>query len=310
MLFILTNSQDATASFLTAALNKSEVPFVRLDTDQLVPRIAISYRPRTPAIKVDNIWYEAEQIGTIWYRRPERLKDERFANSAEGKCILGEWTEFIEGFFAHVPKSKWINYPSNNALASHKLEQLTTASTLGFEVPDTLGTQDRDSFREFFTKNQGQVVTKPIASGYLERSGSERDSLIYTNQVHAQHLEDLDDLSTCPTFFQQFIRKQFDVRITVVDGDIHAVALFAKDKNGQQRCDIRRNNMADVAYEKIELPTAVRAAIEKLMNHYGLRFAAIDMAVAVTGEWFFFEINPNQCQPIAPAAAIFGSGFA
>jgi hypothetical protein len=46
------------------------------------------------------------------------------------------------------------------------------------------------------------------------------------------------------------------------------------------------------------------------MNHYGLRFAAIDMAVAVTGEWFFFEINPNQCQPIAPAAAIFGSGFA
>jgi hypothetical protein len=30
-----------------------------------------------------------------------------------------------------------------------------------------------------------------------------------------------------------------------------------------------------------------------LAADYGLRFAAIDMAVALTGEWVFFEVNPN-----------------
>lgn len=293
MLFILTNSQDATASYLISVLEKSEVPFLRLDTDQLLSRIAISYSHGTPTIKIDGHWFTAEDVNHIWYRRPEKLKDNRFNNSPESKYALAEWSEFVECFFAHVPRAKWMNHPSCNALASRKLEQLTTAVSFGFAVPETLVTQEPDALRTFFKQHHGQVIAKPLSSGYIERTGEESDSLIYTNSVSENHLENLDDLSSCPTLFQQFIQKRYDVRITVVDSDVHAVTLRATDKFGEQRCDIRRNNMADVAYQTISLSDDIKVRIQNLVAHYGLRFAAIDMAITVNGEWYFFEVNPN-----------------
>jgi len=293
MVIILTNSQDATVSYLVSALEKSKVHFLRLDTDKLISKVAISYTSGKPVIKTDNFKYRPEDISVIWYRRPEKLKDNRFDNSSESRYTLAEWAEFIECFFAHVPKTKWINHPSCNSQASRKLEQLTRASSLGLMIPDTLATQEPDDLRAFYKRHDGRLIVKPISIGYIERPGESNDTLIYTNRVESRHLENLTDLTICPTLFQQFIQKQCDVRITVLDTDIHAVAIKASDIPGEQRCDIRRNNMADVAYESITLPESIKTKLMRLMSYYGLRFAAIDMAVSTAGEWYFFEINPN-----------------
>jgi hypothetical protein len=293
MLFILTNSQDATASYLVPVLENSKIPFLRLDTDCLLSKIAITYSNGKPGIKIDGRWYNDTDVDCIWYRRPEQLKDSRFDDSPESRYTRSEWTEFIECFFAHVPIARWMNHPSRNALASRKLEQLTTAIELGFRIPDTLATQEPDELKQFYSSHSGQVIIKPLSNGYIERKGDECDSLIYTNRLTENHLDKLDDLKVCPALFQQYILKQSDVRITVVDSDIHAVKLCAADASGEQRCDIRRNNMSDVAYELIALPNNVEDCVRKLMRHYDLRFAAIDMAVSITGEWYFFEVNPN-----------------
>jgi regulator of PEP synthase PpsR (kinase-PPPase family) len=111
--------------------------------------------------------------------------------------------------------------------------------------------------------------------------------------VDSDHLVDLTDLQSCPTFFQQRVEKEFDVRITIVDDEINAMALFVKDSDGSQRCDVRRNNMEDVAYQTARLPAHVVQSIRSLMKHYRLRYGAIDMAVDRDGRWVFFEINPN-----------------
>jgi hypothetical protein len=293
MLLVLTSSDDATASFLLPILDGHGVKFARINTDSLAATTSILYRVGSAAIRLGERWLEPDAISNVWYRRPEPLKDDRFDKSPEGGYTLAEWTACVEGFFAHIPKHRWVNHPANNAMASHKMEQLTTAQTLGFNVPATLVTQDPEAARSFYCEHNRAIIIKPMASGYIERNDEEYDSLIYTNRIRPEDLEHLHELAACPTLFQQSIEKYCDVRITVMDSDIHAVALFASDNEGYQRCDIRRNNMADVRYETADLPTCVIAAINKLMKHYGLRFGAIDMAMSVTGEWYFFEINPN-----------------
>jgi glutathione synthase/RimK-type ligase-like ATP-grasp enzyme len=185
-----------------------------------------------------------------------------------------------------------MNFPANNALASRKLEQLSTARQLGLAVPDTVLTQDQDVLRRFFQKHDGQVIVKPLGRAYIERSKGENDSLIYTNSISEHDLNDLADLATCPTYFQKAIRKRSDVRITCVDGDTHAMELLAQD-HGQQRCDIRRNNMSDVSYRSLSLPDDIALKVRQLTAHYCLRFAALDMAVDTEGMWYFFEVNPN-----------------
>jgi glutathione synthase/RimK-type ligase-like ATP-grasp enzyme len=293
MLLILSNSEDVTADYLGSVLALSGAEFLRLDTDTVLQRAAFAYEASGPLVRVDGVWYPPSCFSNVWYRRPERLKHPQIDNTPEGRFVLEEWSEALEGFLALIEEPKWVNHPSRNVRASHKLEQLTRATSLGLTVPDTLVTQDPDRLREFFARHAGQVIVKPMASGYVERPEGERDSLIYTNRVRADHLADLDDLRACPTLFQQFIEKRCDVRITAVDGDLHAVGMTAQEPDGTQRCDIRRNNMEDVAYQPVTLPEGVRSQLENLLASYGLRFAAIDMAVATDGEWVFFEVNPN-----------------
>lgn len=293
MLLILTNSQDVTADYLAAALSSRGVAYVRLDTDTALQQIGFDYADSRPVLLLGGVEHGPERFSAVWYRRPERLRHPGISLAPEGRLVLEEWAEALEGFLAHIGEEKWVNHPSRNVRASHKLEQLSRARSVGLAVPDTLVTQDPARLRAFYARHGGRVIAKPMASGHVERPEGEEDSLIYTSRVRASDLNDLDDLRTCPTLFQQFVDKRTDVRITVVDTDLHAVELIAREPDGTQRCDIRRNNMEDVTYRPVTLPVAVRTRVEALVESYGLRFAAIDMAVAADGGWVFFEVNPN-----------------
>jgi len=293
MILALTNNEDATCDYLLPILAEAGIPFLRLDTDTLISESSLSYCKGSPTFTVRGQRLSPKTISHIWYRRPERLKDARFSDTPEGSFIINEWSEAIEGFLSHVPRAKWINHPSANVAASNKLEQLSCASKLGMRIPDTLMTQDEFEAKAFFERHNGNVIAKPMSNGYIERSSGE-DSLIYTSRVQSQYLQNgRDDLVQCPTLFQECILKLSDVRITLTDGDIHAVELHAADSDGQQRCDIRRNNMADVEYTHTTLPPPISDFVSRLANRYELRFAAIDMAIDVDGNWVFFEVNPN-----------------
>jgi len=291
-ILILTNSKDATADYLMEKLQHQGLPLVRWDTDDLIGRVRVAYSVGDPAVLWEGRWYRPQDFTAVWNRRPERIKHTSIDATPEGEFVLDEWSEVLEGFLAHIAPPRWMNHPSSNAIAAHKLGQLTLARSLGLAVPDTLVTQEPLGLREFYNRHGGKIVVKPLSKGYVERSGEERDSLIYTNRVLEKHLDDLADLSECPTLFQQYIDKRSDVRLTVVDASYHAVELVGED-DGVQRCDIRRDNMHDVRYREISLPEEIRSQVAKMIARYRLRFAAIDFAVAGDGHWYFLEINPN-----------------
>ncbi len=293
MLLILTNSDDATASHLETKLRDRDIRWLRFDTDKSLYDASLSFRKGRPELVVGPYSLTPDKIDHVLYRRPERLKHEAIDDTPEGKFVYGEWAEALEGFLAHIHKPKWMNWPAANVAASHKIEQLSRAEQLGFLVPETLVTSDPNELRSFYEAQRGKIIAKPMAKGYVERADEGNDSLIYTNRVFEDHLLDLDELPNCPTLFQRFVEKTADVRIAVIDREVHPVALYASDSSGLQRCDIRINNMSDVQYERIELPELEKTNILRLMDYYELRFAAIDMAIGTDGRWYFFEVNPN-----------------
>src|SRR5258708_1232524 len=150
MLLILTNSKDATTDYLISVLDQHRVQFLRFDTDTALSAINFSYQESLPVLRFGKESYRPDSFTNVWYRRPERLKHELVDESPEGMFIFGEWAEALEGFFALIPKAKWMNHPSRNVGASHKLEQLTSARSVGFTVPETIVTQEGDELRAFF----------------------------------------------------------------------------------------------------------------------------------------------------------------
>jgi glutathione synthase/RimK-type ligase-like ATP-grasp enzyme len=290
MLIILTASDDVTSTYFAERAASVGTPLVRIDTDACTDRLRVGYTTLGGAIiEFDGHRLRASDISAVWLRRPREIRVQ-LDDAAESAHVANEWAEAIEGFLAHVPRERWMNHPTANVRASHKLEQLTRAAAHGLRVPKTLVTQSSAELATFWRALDGRVVVKPIASGYLEWPNGGAAS-IFTNRVLESHLDGAL-LSACPTLFQEEIAKAYDVRVTIVDDRITPVALH-RTSDGQQILDIRRDNMEGVEHTRCEMPDDVRDRLMKLVRSYELRFAAVDFAVTSAGDWLFFEINPN-----------------
>lgn len=290
MILILTSQDDATADFVAAKLRRSEC--LRIDTDDLPSAVSIASTEQRSAIRVRRTEFRPEQFSGVWYRRPKAIAFPARLGKAESRHAAAEYTAALEGFLSLIPERRWINHPSRNILAGHKLEQVRRAQSAGFNVPKTFVTQDAAALRRFWKACSGKVILKPLSGGYLEREEPGRDTLIYTNPLREEDLTRTAEIARCPTIFQERIAKKADIRITVVDDDLQAVELTAAD-NDEPRLDIRRNNMTDVVYRRTVLPRSIESSIRRVLRSYGLRFAAIDMLRDFRGKYYFLEINPN-----------------
>jgi MvdD-like protein with pre-ATP grasp domain/glutathione synthetase-like protein len=293
IVLVLTNSADATADYLLDRCARRGAQFFRVDTDRLVANARVSYDADGPLMELHHARVRPQNVAAIWLRRPHPLSVPPAYDPAEEEHVREEWSEAAEGFFAHVDGHRWMNHPSNNARASHKLSQLTVAQRCGLAIPETLVTQDPQAFRHFWRTHDGGIIVKPLASGTVERDQSSDDTHIYTSPVSVDMLDRCDLVTQCPTLVQERIRKRKDVRVCSVDSSLIAVAMTGVDAQGEQRLDIRIHNMLGVRYERVDMPFEVAEGVRRLVVTYGLRFAALDFAIDENGRWIFFEVNPN-----------------
>jgi hypothetical protein len=290
---VLTNSSDATADFLAGKLDQSGIAYVRLDTDAFVGNAFLAATESEAHLCLAGKNFTPESFSHVWLRRPLGLGLKPERDPAETLHLEQEWSAALEGWLARISRERWINHPSSNGAASHKIEQLWRAKRMGLDVPPSLVTQSRDEARKFYEDQNGTVVVKPIHGGYIGRNQPEADTVIYTHAINPDEISLFPPTNASPTLLQRRVTKKCDVRITLVDNDLHAVGLVAPDNLGAQRLDIRRDAMADVAYVTVNVPSAVETALRRYVISYQLRFAAIDMVVDEADRWIFLELNPN-----------------
>jgi hypothetical protein len=93
----------------------------------------------------------------------------------------------------------------------------------------------------------------------------------------------------CP-YFQEWITKAYEVRLTVVGEKFFAVEIHAGSEAG--RLDWR-SDYANLRYSKTRVPQLVKEKVIEFMRFFEIVFGAFDFVVTPTGEWRFLEVNPN-----------------
>lgn len=293
MLLVLSNSRDETTDYLLSRLTGAGIPHLRLDSDTLHENVTVSHDRGGSILHFGHRGFRPHEFTAVWLRRPEKLNVEVGDEVGDRDYARKEWAAALEGFLTQIPPRQWINWPSANAHASQKIEQLARARSFGLLVPDSIVTQDPILAREFFgTHTKNGVITKPLSIGYVSRPMG-GDTLIYTSKVSEADLCDESSLSVCPTLFQEMIRKTTDVRITILDHHMIAIAIERRDLGGSIVLDVRSENMAGAKYTPIEVPEATRTRLFSFIESYGLRFAAVDFVIDHHNEWVFLEVNPN-----------------
>jgi glutathione synthase/RimK-type ligase-like ATP-grasp enzyme len=195
------------------------------------------------------------------------------------------------GAFAAYPSIHWVNHPLKISAANYKPEQIARAKRSGLLVPDTLITTLVEEADAFCERHNWSVVTKPIGHGEILGAHEADDHIVYTNLLSSGDRPHLRDVAACPTFFQQAISKDIDVRATVVDREVIAVALHSQER-AVSRIDCRRDNMSGMRYSSLVLPAELCAALIEFVRSYGLYYAAIDLARDPDGRYWFLELNP------------------
>jgi hypothetical protein len=285
MLLVVTNRDDLTADGVIVELRRRGADFLRFNTEDYPVAAMLRWTAEgESALRVGGREFDAAEVDTVWYRRPvppvlpDGLDDD-----------LRDWAtreaqEALDGLWRTLP-ARWVNHPDNDARAECKPEQLRTARRLGLTVPATLITNDPDAASEFAAANP--IVCKPLYDGLVSWAGQEQ--LFWTTSLDAQAVRELVDLGPEPYLLQREVTKEADIRVTVFGEHVFAVAI--RGPYGAP-VDWRRTSLDDLQHEPFSLPDDVSERCLSLVQHYDLRFAAIDLALTDRG-YEFFELNPN-----------------
>jgi hypothetical protein len=238
------------------------------------------------AARYDGISVSRGDIGAAWYRHPD-LFGYDLPDRGKQMCLTREADALLDGLWAAIPETVWLNAPARIRWSQIKLLQLVTAAEVGFCTPLTLIANRWPSILKQF---QGKQFIAKMPQGLLYDDGEPKS--VYTTVLDPARLDE-DTAATIPfpAILQSYIEKRREWRITLVGDEIFAAVIHT---TSAAKDDWRRHQLGDdVSFEAAKLPTEETRRCLAYLDRYGLRFGAFDLIEDTAGRFVFLELNPN-----------------
>lgn len=293
-ILVLTNSLDGIHSevVISKLRNLGEKVF-RLDVDRIDKGVGLVLGIDTEkfeCIVSDGTDLSLEKVKSVWYRRPARFNVD-ISDQLQKNFVEDELAELLSGIWLSLDNCFWLPNPHHLERASKKIWQLTVAKQIGLKTPRTIFTNDPERVLKFYKECKGRVVHKTLKRTFLNYDN--RGFRIPVTLVTPKHLKQVDLVRKAPSFFQEYVEKEYDARITVVGRKVFAVRIDSQS-HPLTAVDWRQPELIDkIPYSKIELPQATENLVLTLLDRLGLNFGALDFAVNPKGEYIFLEVNPT-----------------
>ena len=209
--------------------------------------------------------------------------------------------------FAEIAPGRVLNRP--NAMGSNQSKpfQAHAIRASGFDIPETLITNEPDVARTFIERiwEEGEGVVYKSVSGIRS----------IVQRFEPQDLARLDRIRWCPTQFQRQVAGT-DIRVHVI-GQTALAAAIASDATDYRYA--ARQVGVEPTITAIGLDTATRVRCVQLARRLDLPLAGIDLRCTPGGRYVCFEVNPSPAfnfyeqragLPIAAAIARYLAGEA
>lgn len=298
-ILILTSRDDLHADIVVAKIvARGGVPF-RIDFDDFPARFDLD-------LEFDGRWrggmaragsgerVTAGDIGAVWlrkkadfsFRSEDLAPQERAFASAEAEHILSSFVYSLDCY--------WMSHPLAVRGALWKGEQLQRAAASGFAVPPSLISSRPADVRKFAARAPHGLAFKALSSASLAAGEVGRDARIAggiaTTRLDPEDDPALEAVSELPCFFQHYVPKRHELRVTVIGERAFTARIHSQDD--PRTATDYRDFSADILYEAGGLPAPVERRCIEFVHSYGLTFGAIDLIVTPEGEHVFLENNP------------------
>ncbi len=291
MILIISNKWDISVDFVIRECRSRNIPYIRLNTEDIVHNeAAISVNDSFGIVLVkDGFSYHLNDCITgIWIRRPGKVyefQDKNKPSNAIQKFVHEQWAIWLEAL-REIEGVVWINDPYFSSKMENKIIQLKAARAVGFAIPDTLISNSARIIREHFGANN-QIIIKALYSPLIEEKN--QDYFIFTNSIDTEQLDN-EEVSVCPSIYQECLWPKRDYRVTVVGNAVMCVEIIMKST--EPGSVDWRTLESKVEYRHADLPEEISALCIEFVRSCGLIFGAIDL-VENDGKYYFIEINPS-----------------
>jgi glutathione synthase/RimK-type ligase-like ATP-grasp enzyme len=288
MILIVSTVADAATDAVIHALSAKGASYYRVNTEDYPfdRTITVEYESEAPTALV--LSGTAVQPKSIWYRRVRSAPvPPTMQPGIYDFCIRENRAALIGGVLTQ--SARWMNHPTAVWGAEFKPYQLRVAQHVGLRIPKTVVSNDPESIRRAFHKF-GPLIVKPVRSGYVEQGGEAFS--IFTSKMTYQHLDELESAKLAPSIYQEWIRKEVDVRVTIVGNQVFAAAIHSQT-DPDAIVDWRQTKNPQLPHSRLELPSDLVNLLREFQRRLGLTFGCIDMVLTPAGEYIFLEVNPG-----------------
>ncbi|TXL65628.1 hypothetical protein FHP05_05750 [Cerasibacillus terrae] len=292
---IITNKDDITVDFVVKELQRKEMPYYRLNTEDIPNNVSVFFDFNNNIFeifdKVKEERFSLLNFNSVYYRRPQ-LNNLNFIeniNSYELNYLRSELNFILEGIYKLLENKKWLNNVYRIREAENKIYQLQIAKKVGFRIPNSLISNQYNNIVKFYEENDKNCIIKPVKSGYLPND--EGSKAIFTTKVDEENFNNPARLESFPLYLQNNTPKEFDIRVIVIGEKVFAAEIHSQ-KYEDSSIDWRRGIMSLEHYEH-KLPIGIERKCIDLTHKLKLNFSAIDLIYTDKGEYIFLEINPN-----------------
>ncbi|CDZ68050.1 RimK domain protein ATP-grasp [Neorhizobium galegae bv. orientalis] len=284
---MLSNLADLSTDRICYHLSTMGVQFLRLNREQL-PDLGLQIDPLRARLTChygDHLWRVGAKLRSVWWRQPTFLRNTPGrALTVEEQLDRSQWSAAMRGLML-FDEPRWFNDPAMTYRAESKPYQLREAYKLGFDVPETLVTNDR------LADIPGRLGTKLVIKSVDTVLLSEGSNQHFGYTVITDWSDCADgDFHTIPVTCQALLSPKLDLRVTIVGERLWCSTVETGE--GGIEGDWRLRPKVDLVYKEHQLPVEVEQRCRALLGVLGLRYGAIDLALSAEKYWFI-EINPT-----------------
>ena len=183
----------------------------------------------------------------------------------------------------------------NDRVAASKMLQYKVATEIGFVIPQTVFSNEKDPFVKMAKKHEA-LVLKPIENSDIWFEETGLDYVFYAQKVPSGAVADVPEtaFTQTVTFAQNYVEKAFELRVTVVDSEVFACKIDSQaQKEDQGKVDWRQGYDYGLKHSVFDMPKEVSENCKLFLKKMGLRFGCFDFIVTPEGQYVFLECNPN-----------------
>jgi len=286
-ILIVSTKYDPHVDFVVEKLTAKKIPFARFNTEDFpldaTLTINLTNKGAETTLQIPyNPQLNTTSVRSIWNRRPAPFTFPISFPPEVQAYAEQETRESLRGFW-DIANCLWVNHPENNRRANLKITQLSIASQLGFNIPDTIVTNNPEEAVDFYNNHAGEVIVKALSRGIVDKGTSTLGQ--FTNIVTDQNLLHIHTIQYTPTLLQEYVKKDIEIRATVVGNEVFAAAIHSQEKE-TARIDWHRDAL-NLLHEPHILPPKTQQLCLDINHHFGLNFSAIDLIKRPDGEYVF-----------------------